>query len=211
MKKTVLLLTLISFSTLLQAQGFGIQLGYNMAKLSLSERLEKFEHLNSISGFNIGFNYDIEIAENLYLEPGLIYTAKGGELLTEEEGYNGKDFIETNKFNYLEVPILGKYTFEVGDEMYLFGKFGLSFGFALSGKYIRDNGKDVEEEDWKFGSNSDELNAFDTGLNIGAGVMFNNLEVGINYNSGQSNILNSKKNKWYNKVFSINFGYRFNN
>ncbi len=214
MKKTILILSLF-LTSMLNAQGFGIQAGYNSAKFYFpNDNLQDFEHINALGGMNFGLNYDIEIMENFYVEPGLLYSQKGTNYLVEGEGaYEDgveHDLTLSTRLNYFEIPVFAKYNLEIGDNMYLTGKFGISYAFALSGKNTMDNGVDTTTKDLEFGDNKDYKSS-DFGINIGTGIKFNNFEVGINYFTG-SNIDYSDNNSRHvtkNKVFSINLGYRF--
>ena len=215
MKKTLLLLGLILASYMLNAQGFGIQAGYNSAKFTFpNDNLSHFEHISSVGGINLGINYDFEIADNFYIEPGLLYSQKGYAYLAEEEGsYEDgviRDFTSTTKINYLEIPVFAKYSYGLNDNLYLIGKLGLSYGFALSGEYTWDNGVETESNELEFGDSKDYKSS-DFGINLGAGIKISNFEIGINYFTG-SNIDYSDSNSDFvtkNKVFSINLGYRF--
>jgi len=209
MRKLLLSVTFIMLISNIKAQGFGVQLGYNFANVSVSGLdLLDYEEINSVGGINFGVNYDIEVSENFFIEPGILYSQKGFEYFAEDGGYDlGTDFILDVTFNYLDIPVYAKYIYEVGDGLYLYGKFGLSYSIALNGEYTMDNGIETETDDIEFGDDED-FKSSDLGINIGAGVKINKFEVGINYFSG-SDIYNDDDDEVSNRVFSINLTYRF--
>ncbi len=212
-KLTLLILMLIGFTLNGFAQGFGLNVNYNAAKLKVIydgkvQPEEDFEHYNSLPGFGLALNYDIELSENLFGETGLSYQLKGIKEVVEDEGNNGSDLVLQTKINYLQIPLHLKYNFEIGDETYIFGFGGFDIAFALSGTY--SNGDD--SIDIKFGSSeSDHYTSSDFGFTLGTGILYNNLEFRLGFSNGLSDIDPDKDDEAYNRVFFIGVGYRFNN
>ncbi len=212
-----ILLFALMLSANIFSQGFGVELGYNSAKMKEiqdGKELpdESFIHYNRKGGIAIGFNYDFELSENLYFETGLGYQSKGMEEVVEEEGFDGKDYIETTSLSYLEIPLKIKYNYEIGDDTYIFGIGGFNIGFGLSGTKETDNGKNIDSEDIKFGSNEeDDYKSMDLSMAIGAGILYKNYELRLGFNNSISNLNpNSDDEKEiYNRVFTISLGYRF--
>ena len=216
MKKTVLFIAITLFTLNGFAQGFGINAAYNMAKMKLAYdgAEEGIQYKKSLGSIGFSINYDYEISENLFISSGINYIQKGVRYFVKD---NGDTWDFKMKMNYLDIPILIKYNFEIGDETYLYGKFGPSLGITLGGKAIDksiyENGsEDVDKYDLKFGSDKykNDYKSGDFGLNFGAGVIYNNIEIGINYYSGMKNLGLFEKQDYKHKVFSLVVGYRFN-
>ncbi len=230
MKKILLFINLIWFTTLINAQGFGIQLGLNSAKFAneftrnfkyenVEENKTKTINTSAKTGLNIGVNYDIELMDNLYIQPGIYYSQKGTEI-------NGKDidgnWLKKIKLSYMDLSILIKYKFELTDEVNLLALAGPSLNYGLSGEDVFIQGKYNDEDEIVFSSDYDEaLDNSDTilykksytGMNIGLGAEYNKIEFKINYSFALSNTTTYGSayghDDYKQNVFSINLGYRF--
>jgi len=234
MKKFFLLLSLFLGISFGNAQGFGVQLGLNSAKLSGEQIItdgttESFPIKSSAkSGLNMGLNYDFEISENLYVQPGLYFSQKGtkGDFVYPWGSIEKWDL----RVNYLEIPVLIKYKFEINDDISILGLAGPSYNLGLSGELISiDNDDKPDTYDLDLINNYDDKdNDGNTyawkktyfGFQIGAGVMYQNFELKLMYTAGLSNASvidkSSSNNSYYaykedfkQNVFSINLGYRF--
>jgi len=218
MKKTVFFIAITLFTLNGFAQGFGVNLGYNMANMKLyydgkpySEEDDMFKYQKSLGSLGIGVNYDYELSENLYVAGGLNYVQRGFKI-SHSEGNNSVE-IKT-KINYLDIPVMLKYNFEIGDEMYLYGKFGPSIGLTLGGSLVTkvtyEGSTGTDKDILEFGNDKDKDNfkSGDFGLNFGVGVLYNNIEVGINYYSGMKNIGLGEKQDYKHRVVSLMVGYR---
>jgi hypothetical protein len=205
------------------AQDFGVQLGINMAHMHyvlIYENKEKEILTSNTTGINIGINYDIELSENLYFEPGLFYSSKGYVI-------NDKDEQDKLKLSYLDFPLLIKYKTEIGDDLFLIGKFGPSVSMGVGGSYSECEDTDCHTDNVQFVNvvkeierDTEYFRPFDYGINFGVGATYNNFEFGFNYYLGLNDIGSDYKfdgtlyeddDVFRHRVFSINLGYRFNN
>lgn len=114
---------------------FGIRAGVNFQNLN-GEFLGTDMDNKIKTGFNVGVNAEIPLADEFYLQPGLLFTTKGADL----------DDNNNSKFNisYLELPVTFLYKPLLGTGHLLLG-VGPYAGYAIGGKIKRDNG-DVDLE-----------------------------------------------------------------
>ncbi|MGL2963256.1 porin family protein [Flavobacterium sp. RSB2_4_14] len=182
---------------------FGVKAGVNFANLTASE------DLTMKVGFHIGGFMEYKLSKKFTLQPELLYSTQGAK-------YQGSDALsgyiisgESNyKLAYLNLPVMAKY--------YVSSKFSLEagpqIGFLLSAKNEFDYsgtllGEPISESgevDIK-----DDFNAFDYGINFGAGYDFNDkISLGLRYNLGLSDV----SDFYYfdkNSVIQLSLGYKF--
>ena len=140
--KKVALLVLVVLSLGAQAQ---IEIGAK-GGLNISNIVGKDAAYKSRTGVHIGGFAGIPLTKQLSLQPELVYSSQGGK-------WDGKDDGKTI-LNYLQIPVLLKYTTRVG----LFAETGPHIGFLLSAKDKYDGEtEDVKEYlkttdiGWQFG------------------------------------------------------------
>jgi hypothetical protein len=128
-----------------------------------------------------------------------LYSQKGAKI--EEDGATG-----TLKLDFLEVPVLARFSSPAsnGASFHVFG--GPSFGFRLRARSESEFEGDSESEDI-----SDDVERFDLGLVAGAGVEMGRLVVDGRYTWGMTNLNKDPEDdvKIKNRVFSIMAGIRF--
>lgn len=132
----------------------GAKIGLNRANL-VGPDDEGFE---TKSGFIIGFFLAFEIAPNLALQPELLYTQKGSK------GYMG-NVTATFAMNYLEFPLLLRYTFSTSSDNSPFILFGPALALNTKGEFAISNA--LDETLWKNMANQKSI---DIGLVLGGGV-----------------------------------------
>lgn len=190
---------------------FGIRAGVNFQNLN-GEFLGTDMDNKIKTGFNIGVNAEIPLADEFYLQPGLLFTTKGADL---DDNNNGKFNI-----SYLELPVTFLYKPLLGTGHLLLG-VGPYAGYAIGGKIKRDNG----DIDLEFNSKLTSAEAiryfytirrFDFGGNLLFGYEFSNrLSAQLNAQLGLANIspktdgLNTDDNHTKNTGFGVSLGYRF--
>ncbi len=183
------------------AQEFGIKAGLNLAnQLAKDDDRTYSDDLDMKIGFHIGVTAEFPINELFSFETGLLLSQKGYK-------YDGAWGDYTVNLNYLEVPLLGKATFDLGDLM-IYGQLGPYVGFGLTGKFKSDD----EEDDIEWGSDDDDdFKRLDFGLNIGAGVQVSNITIGASYGLGLANISPHDEGGYRvnNRVIGISVGYKF--
>lgn len=164
---------------------FGIRTGLNMA--SMKHDLDQFESaiydedISMKLGFNIGIILDIPVNKSFYIQPGLYYSQKGAKY---EQRYLRSDYSDefTAKLNYLLLPILGSYRYNITEDLQLQVNAGPFVGYDFS---------DTEE--------------VDAGIHGGIGVLLTkHFYVGAGYEHGF--IAHSEQ---YTRNLLVNIGYNF--
>lgn len=173
---------------------YGLRLGLNVSTLT-----GDIEDAGSKAGFNFGGVVGVRLtdATPLYLESGLYFRQFGSK----------KDKNEVN-LNYLELPILIKYGFQVTDEISVLPYLGPSFSLGLGGK-IKEEGVGSYAS-FKSGRYSRP----DVGMRIGCGAEYNMIYLEMGYQFGIANIADWKENATddatvHNGAFFVNVGVNF--
>lgn len=200
MRKFIVLLALMLGAGYVQAQGFGIDAGVNFGSMTKSYGSDLYKFKNHI-GIYLGANYEYEISDNMFLHGGLAFSQYGGT--STHEGYWDKI-----KLNYLELPLMFKYAFDMSDQMKGFAIAGPVFAMGLSGVWIGGYEDESDSENIKFDGTSG-LKPMNTSLRLGGGINFNNFEAGLYYTAGLSDI-DPDVATLKTSLFSIILGYRFN-
>lgn len=218
MKKTIVcMLAIAGFATSAYSQTstvstelgnttFGIRAGVNFQNLNGKDESDRNLKNKMKVGFNIGANAEIPIAQDFYVQPGLLFSTKGAKLENTD--------IKVN-LSYLEIPINLLYKPVLGDGKLLLG-FGPYLGFAVGGK--------VDDTDIKFekeisqaesGNGTPYLKRFDAGANLLVGYeLSSRISAQLNAQLGLVNIqpkitgLDTDA-KTKNTGFGISIGYRF--
>ena len=223
-KKLLTLGIIVSIASAVQAQSIklGIKGGYNLAKL-----VEKMDGVTvsteNYSGFMAGAYVDLKLGI-ISIQPGLVYSSKGGKLFSSYSYSDGSATYEGSQkakvsLNYLEVPVNLLYHVPIVVGNIYFGA-GPYAAMGLSGKQsysVSGNFPAIEEYDFDghnekvtFGSGEDDVKRIDYGLNAQAGLRLKGgLDLGINYGLGLANISNDSDYKTRNRVWSFTVGYFF--
>jgi len=203
----LLFVTAQSFAQL----NFGVKAGLNLANMTAKDKDNTWSDDYSMkTGFHLGVTAGFSIMDNLFIEPGLLFSTKGFKV--DEDGGN-----YTFNMNYLDIPINAIYKIDLGC-LNVFVHTGPYFGYAISGKmksddkiFMTDNFELTDEQDIEIGSDEakDDIKALDIGWNIGAGVEISGITVGIQYGLGLANLSPSTANETVakNKVIGISVGY----
>lgn len=191
---------------------FGLRAGVNFQNLNgkdaNDDRLE-----NSLKvGFNAGVTADIPVADELFIQPGVLYSTKGAKVDV------GNDNAKVN-IGYIEIPINLLYKPLLGQGHLLMG-FGPYVAFGVNGK-VSGGGF---EDDIKFDSevtaadyfaNPFILKRFDAGANLLFGYEFTQrLSAQLNAQLGLVNInpkisgAGSDPGTLKNTGFGVSLGYK---
>ncbi len=208
----IFLFLLLSNNINAQAR-LGVRAGFNFSTLInasstdlilLGNRL----FFNFNAGFHIGITGEIPISQKIYLESGVTFIRKGFpyDIVFSDPGGQGTLIIYDN-FNALEMPLFVKAYVEIPDIKFdIFVGPTISYGFIETGianRLINENG---------ILSSSGNGRNLDYGLQFGAGVTINNINIGMFYNLGLANsnlaFPNSKKSV-KNTVSGISLKYLF--
>jgi hypothetical protein len=177
---TVMILVVATDTTSAQPISFGAKAGLNFANLGGDGAGD----WDSRTGFAFGGYLQYPVSNSVYFQPELLYSMKGA---TDKYNEGGSSYKVTLKYNYLEIPLLGKLLIDL-DNSNLRPMFfaGFSPAFKLSSHlHWKGDGENYEVDD-------DRLKGFDLGFVIGGGVGFpigsNTMGVEIRYDMGLTSI-----------------------
>ena len=176
---------------------YGLRLGMNLSTVSSDDSYLDGGDIQA--GLNIGALVGFQLSPQapVYLESGLFYTEKGGK------GKNqGKKFIYN--LNYLEVPVVIKYKFDVDGDFSVHPFAGGYMAWGIGGR-IKNYG---DRETYKTFC-EDNFKRFDGGIRLGCGFEYQILYGEMAYDLGIANIGHDDFGSSKNGCFSINFGVNF--
>lgn len=154
---------------------------------------------DSQTGLDIGFviGYPLSNSAPLYLESGLSYIEKGGK-----KTVSGKKM--TYDLNYLELPILVKYIYDIDGNFSVQPFFGGYLSCGVGGKIKNFGSREA------FNSfSSDAFRRFDGGLRIGCGVGYDMFYADLSYDIGLANICHDTFDTSHNGCLALTFGVNF--
>lgn len=233
MKKTLLMLICGSAMLIATAQESAskssviIKAGLNSANISVTND-GRVDDAKSLKSFHVGVVGDLQLAEILSFQPGLLLTGKGSKVQTGEESDANYFKATTNPF-YLEIPANLVLEFPLAANAKIFAGAGPYLAIGIAGKNKVEgkvNGVAFESKEDIEWSNDDPttlnyeegagfgvLRRFDYGINALAGVEFNKLVLGAGYGLGlaklQSGSDNGSNDDNKHRVWSFSLGYRF--
>ena len=169
------------------------------------------------TGFHIGADVEIPLADEFFIQPGVLFSTKGAKSDDSEDA-------TTINLSYVEIPVSFIYKPVLGNGRLILGA-GPYAGVAVGGKVKFDGDADsdiefenkVSAEDY---ANSDNLilRRLDFGANIMAGYeMASGLSIQLNSQFGLANLhpditglpSGFKQPKANNTGFGVSVGYRF--
>ena len=135
-----------------------------------------------ITGAAFGVNGEYGFTDMICLDMELLFITMGEKTIYTGEGEKSTlseyEYKETERYHYLQLPILVKFLF--GTDFQYYGDIGPYFGYKIAGHYkavtedhtskgrIRFNEDKVKDDDWY--ENPDYWRRFDMGMYIGGGV-----------------------------------------
>lgn len=185
MKKGLLILAFLSFTTALHAQ-IGVRAGIGSANFSNGDAQRAY---TSITTFHLGAYYGIQATEKLVVEPGLSFSGKGYNTI-----FLGTTSEIDEKLGYLDVPILVRYSLNPSLNVFA----GPQAGFLLTRTYTTGSTKD---------NRVDPVGGYEVGGVMGVGYSFaNKLNLQFSYDFGivPFNYYEFEVN---NTVFKLSLGY----
>ncbi len=196
------ILVIVAFATMFMATKvnaqelkFGAKGGLNIAKVS--DLSIEDVHFDSRIAYHFGLMAEIKLAEKFAVQPELLYSVQGAK--KKKDGVTG-----TLKLNYITIPVMAKYF--VTDGLSL--EAGPQLGFRTTAKLTAEIEGREESINLK-----DDIKGVDFGVNFGLGYSLKNLNFGIRYNLGLTDIAKDREsgddetNK--NGVFQVSIGYMF--
>jgi len=169
MKKLALvLLAGFTFASAHAQLAFGLKGGANISNVNGSD----VSGTNSLVGFNVGAYLKLPVTHHLSIQPEVLYSGQG---FKETSG----GVVTTQHENYLNIPVLLKYTFAG-----VFVETGPQAGFLMSAK-ASAQGVSVDDKA--------SFNSADFSWVLGAGVKIPMTPISLDarYNFGLSNIINN--------------------
>lgn len=178
------------------------------------------------SSYRAGVSIDLPVVDLdfglLSIQPGLYYASKGYKDVLSF----GKESVDVNHtLGYVEMPILANLSVNLGSSFGVYVNAGpyLAYGVNSNVSYkstiaekllntISDKlspYKDAFKK--KDGADKSFLNPFDAGIQVGAGVEYRRIQLGVGTQFGLLNMNNIMKdnNKSTNSTFFVTLGYRF--
>jgi hypothetical protein len=208
----MLFATVAAFSQQLGKTTIGVRAGVNFQNLNGKDENDDKLSNDLKVGFNVGVNAEMPIAQDFYVQPGLLYSTKGARV----KDINGDEDAKLN-IAYLEIPINLLYKPALGQGRLLMG-FGPYIGFGVGGKLkVGDFDTDVEfDNDVSLAevASGVHFRRLDAGANLLFGYeLSNNLSAQINAQLGLVNIQpeveGNKVGTTKNTGFGLSLGYRF--
>ena len=216
MKKIIVLILMFVMVAVsvpnLQAQ-VSLRGGINIASMSANatEKNYKDYENQSIVGFQLALAMPFKVANNVAIQPELVFIQKGGKSQYVSDENN--KYVSTFTSNYIEVPLslklgLGN-TSGDGIGFYVLG--GPYVGIALNGKYKNEltvlgiTSSSTKTVDYSNDTNQEKR--IDWGVNLGAGLSLGKMYLEGRYNLGINNLLdNSANNSNSNAPYRRNRG-----
>lgn len=184
----------------------GVRTGLNFSKQYNNE--EEGADKDYRIGYMGGLELDINIVRTLSVNMGLIYTQKGYK--SEYSDYRGS-MTEKNNVSYLNIPVLVSYRVKLSDAAQFQLNVGPYFAFGISGKLnVESNFSGLKNYEIDCFDEYDGLKKSDTGLHIGAGVVYSNVYFGVSYERSLKNVSNATGADFRNGCIGINVGYNIN-
>ena len=230
-----ILLLSISYSIFSQELTLGPRFGLNMGSITNYSSLLSDDYVQNgqLLSVHFGAVAELEITNGLSVQTEVLFSQKGHKLLLIGDSTDFNiDGYQSVRLNYIEIPILARYTFG-GNGVGFFINGGPYWGSFLNAKekikYDKYIGEEVHSVNNKFaindiyGWNNDEVvfNTQDVGLVVGAGFKYDtglgNFIIDFRYTFSYRDLNNwlDETNKpegyqeYRSRVFSITFSYLF--
>jgi hypothetical protein len=175
----------------------GVKGGVNFATLNFDPDPEV--DFDSRTGIVVGGFVTFPVGAHFAVQPEVLYSQKGAQ-----STFLGADV--KIKIDYVETPILLKYSTSGsgGTSFYVFG--GPSLGFKVAAESTASFSGETEEDDI-----SEDIKSFDVGVVFGAGVQLGRFSVDGRYTLGFTNISEEDVDemKATNRAVAILAGLRF--
>ncbi|WP_423126431.1 porin family protein [Gaoshiqia sp. Z1-71] len=177
---------------------------------------DKLEN-DMIIGYHAGVNIQFPVAPTFYVQPGLLFSAKGAE-------NNDGLITNTYKLSYIEMPLNFVYKGKVGNGYFMLG-FGPYVAYGIGGKAIYEGGSVTVETDIEFKKEVEAgdplttvyIKPFDAGANLffgyelPAGLFLQlNTQLGLlDINPKDNRITGDNKSSLKNTGYGLSLGFRF--
>ena len=158
---------------------FGLKAGLNLSKFNQP-------NMDNIAGFNAGAFAHVHLSRHFALQPEVVYSQQGSKLANNE----------TQRVNYVNIPVLGQYMFGGGLRLQTGPQIGLRTSATIK------NGNHESANDNAY-TNADVAWSFGAGFLSPVG-----LGVDARYNLGITDITKSSSDI-KNRAFQVGLFYQF--
>lgn len=124
----LLLLAAFPLSGVAQKWNFGVEAGYVNSTLAVDEY-----DVSGRSGFKVGANAELTLRNNVSFESGLSYIRKGAKIEGDKIGYTSISSIKFAEMNYLQIPLMAGYKFNLGKNFSIKPEAGAYFAVGING------------------------------------------------------------------------------
>lgn len=195
-------ITLLPLGAAAQSVGGGIKGGVTLGDVPNS--LDDFDEPGATTSLRVGFAAGgfvaIRFDGGFSIQPEVLFTQKGVKFEASEGGFSGD---VTFKADYLDVPILARYTFGKGLRGYVFA--GPSLDFKLSAKVKIGVLGESDEEDV-----SDDIEDFEFALAFGGGIELGPVLLEARWSEGLTNLnTEDEEPALKSRTILFLFGFRF--
>ncbi len=128
LKSILALMLAVPFGAKAQSWNFGIEAGYVNNTLAVDE----YES-SSRSGFKVGADAELTLANHLSFESGLAYIRKGATITGDNIHSARISSIKFAEMNYLQIPLMIGYKFEAGNGLSIKPQAGGYFAVGING------------------------------------------------------------------------------
>ena len=147
--------------------------------------------------FCLWLGYEIHKHRNL--------EAKANEDFWEKEAAaNATRRKSLDSLNYIEIPLVLKYKYNIDPHFSLQPFFGGYFALGVGGKI-----KNFEQREAQNSFNDDNFRRVDGGLRLGCGVQYDMVYADLTYDIGLANICHDTFDTSHNGGLQLNFGVNF--
>lgn len=182
------------------------------ASESLSQLLESTNGMLKTSdrtGFFVGFNANVPLADNFSIEPGAYFSQKGYNL-SGDFGVKGLDFLGASakaalQNQYIDIPVLLKANFEgfqifAGPQLSYLVKSDLKTTAGVLGVNLLNKTLDA----------TDQFNRWDAAITGGIGYQFGNgFNISASYDYGLMKVDANERVNAYNRGIRLGIGMQF--
>lgn len=176
---------------------YGVRIGPSFSTVNSDDKT--LDGGDSQTGLNVGVVAGFSLSEStpLYIEGGLFYNEKGGK-----KDLGNKKM--TYDLNYLEIPIVLKYIYDIDGDFSVHPFFGGYLAYGIGGKI-----KNYEDREAQNSFSKYNFKRFDSGLRIGCGLSYDVFYFDISYDIGITNICHDTFDTSHNGCLALSFGANF--
>jgi hypothetical protein len=213
----------------------GVRAGMNIHKMTYYG-YQEWSYRQTV-GFHAGVVIDIRLHKKLYLQPGILFSTRGGRERSTLNGDDNTVMVERTNISahYLDIPFLVQYRLPIGRKSAVSLEAGPCLSIGVGGKTKRETivlstgggvleeqyitmdtffSKEEEYWDYSHAKKTFGLERFDVGVRVGGGFHIHGIYLGINYNIGLLSVAHPAE--WWttgvglkNSSLSLTAGYNF--